>query len=72
MADSFLTTVPMRSRDEDIRRLAGFRWGYIEYEPSAGRPVSTLPLTVTDASAWNDLLPFLRKTFTRWRFAANT
>jgi len=71
-ADSFLTTVPMRSRNEDIQRLAGFRWGYVEYDPAAHQPVSPLPLTVTAADAWNDLLPYLRKTFTGWRFAAAT
>lgn len=69
-ADSFLTTVPMRSRSEEIRRLAGFRWGYTEYAPSARRPVSPLPLAVTGPDAWNDLLPFLRHACGRWRFAA--
>ena len=71
-ADSFLTTVPMRSRQEDVQRLAAFRWGYVEHDPSAHRPVAPLPLTVTDAGAWNDLLPYLRKTFTEWRFATAT
>jgi len=69
-ADTFLATVPIRSRKESIQRLAGFRWGYIEYDPAAHRPVSLLPLEVTGADAWNGLLPFLRKASPGWRFAA--
>jgi hypothetical protein len=69
-ADTFLTTVPIRSRTEGIRRLAGFRWGYVEYDPSAHRPVSPLPLEATGADAWNGLLPFLRQSSPGWGFAA--
>ena len=69
-ADTFLTTLPVRSRNESIRHLAGFRWGYLEYDPAAHRPVSPLPLEVTGAEAWNGLLAFLRKASPGWRFAA--
>jgi hypothetical protein len=69
-ADTFLTTVPLRSRAEDIQRLAGFRWGYVEYDPATHRPVSPLPLRVTGAAAWNRLLPFLRRASPGWRFAS--
>jgi hypothetical protein len=34
-ADTFLATVPLESRDEVIRRLAGLRWGYPEYDPAS-------------------------------------
>ena len=68
IADTFLTTVPVRSRDEEITRLAGFRWGYREYASSVGKPVTLLPLEVTDAQAWNAHLPFLQKEFGDWRF----
>jgi hypothetical protein len=68
-ADTFLTTIPLRSRDEKIQRLAGFRWGYVEYAPEVRRPVSLLPLTVTGADAWNSLVPFLGKSSPGWRFA---
>ncbi len=69
VADTFLTTVPIRSRDEEITRLLGFRWGYIEYDTPKQRPVKVLPLEVTGAEVWNRLLPFLRKRFPKWRFA---
>lgn len=67
-ADTFLTTVPTRSRDEPITRLLGFRWGYDEYTPSLDKPVAVHALEVTDAAAWNDHLPFLRREFAVWKF----
>lgn len=70
VADTFLTTVPMRSREEEIIRLLGFRWGYVEYDTPEQRPVSLLPLEVTEAQAWNALLLFLRKEFPKWRFGS--
>jgi hypothetical protein len=68
-ADTFLTTVPIRTRDEEIRRLAGFRWGYTEHADTVHHPIATLPLTVTAAQEWNALLPVLRKAYSGWRFA---
>jgi len=70
IADTFLVTIPIRSRSESLHWLAGFRWGYVEYAPVTRRPVSLLPLQVTAAAAWNELLPFLRKDSPGWRFAA--
>ena len=69
-ADTFLTTVPLRSRTEPIHRLAGVRWGYISDTTHKDRPVSPLPLEVTGGQAWNALLPLLRTRFPDWRFAA--
>ncbi len=70
-ADTFLTTVPLRSRSEPIRRLAGVRWGYINDTARTDRPVSPLPLEVTDGRAWNAVRPLLRTRFPDWRFAAD-
>lgn len=70
IADSFLTTAPLRSRDEDIHRLLGIRWGYVEYRDTAHHPVSPVPLAITGGDAWNDHLPLLRHSFSRWRFTA--
>jgi hypothetical protein len=72
VADTFLTTVPMMSKDEEISRLLGFRWGYVEYDRPEQRPVSPLSLKVTDGRAWNGHLPFLRKKFPKWRFTDAT
>ena len=69
-ADTFLTTLPIRSRDEDIQRLLGFRWGYTEDADAVHHPVARLPFAVTGPDAWNALLPRLRKDYPTWRFAA--
>jgi hypothetical protein len=70
VADAFLTTVPIRSKDEPIHRALGFRWGYEEFEDTAHRPVSPLPLTVTGPESWNALLPFLKTSYPHWTFAS--
>ena len=66
-ADTFLTTVPTRSRDEQISRLLGFRWGYIESDVPDQKP-TLLPLQVTDAEVWNGHIPHLVKGYSRWKF----
>ncbi|MBN2075193.1 MAG: hypothetical protein JW762_06555 [Dehalococcoidales bacterium] len=68
IADTFLTTVPVRSRDEEISWLLGFRWGYIEYDTQEERPVVLLPLEITHEGDWNAHLPLLRDQFPNWRF----
>lgn len=70
VADTFLTTVPLRSREEPIRCLAGFRWGYVEYAQHLNRPVEIFSLQVTDILMWVHHLPFLRQQFPDWRFDA--
>jgi hypothetical protein len=67
-ADTFLTTTPFKSRDEEITRLLGFRWGYYEYAPDLEKPVAVLPLEVTGVEVWNGHLPFLRQEFAAWKF----
>jgi len=68
IADTFLTTVPLRSRDEPITPLVGFRWGYIEYDTPEERPVALLPLEVTEEREWKAHLPILMDRFPAWRF----
>lgn len=66
-ADTFLTTVPVRSRDEEISWLAGFRWGYLENDIPDEKP-TLLPLEVTDGQIWNKHVAYLRKQYSNWRF----
>lgn len=66
-ADTFLTTFPIRSRNEEISWLLGFRWGYIENDIPEQKPV-ILPLEVTDGQVWNRFVPFLRQEYKNWRF----
>ncbi|MBN2391839.1 MAG: hypothetical protein JXR84_14020 [Anaerolineae bacterium] len=67
-ADTFLTTMPFRSRDEEITWLLGFHWGYYEYATDLEKPVAVLPLEVTGPEVWNSHLPFLRQEFAAWKF----
>jgi hypothetical protein len=66
-ADTFLTSVPLRSRTEEISWLAGFRWGYTENDIPGTKP-SLFKLEVTAAQAWNAHLSFLHQQFRDWRF----
>jgi len=66
-ADTFLTTVPLRSRAEGISRLLGFRWGYIENNVPDEAP-TLLPLEVTGEQAWHEHLAYLREQYGNWRF----
>ena len=66
-ADTFLTTVPGRSRGEGIAWLLGFRWGYTETD-IPGQAPALWPLEVTGADAWNAHLPALRRAYPAWPF----
>lgn len=68
VADTFLTTIPFRSRSEEIQWLLGFRWGYVEYENPQERPVLLLPLEVTAPSVWNDHMVLFHDECSDWRF----
>jgi len=68
VADTFLTTVPLRSRDEEITRLLGFRWGYIEYDASAHKPAMVLPLVTTGEKEWNSHISLWAGQYPGWRF----
>ncbi|MEJ5310442.1 MAG: hypothetical protein WHX52_11765 [Anaerolineae bacterium] len=68
-ADTFLTTIPLRSKNEPIERLLGFRWGYTENNLPDQTPV-LLPLEVTAADVWNNHLPHLRMEYSGWKFKA--
>ncbi len=66
-ADTFLTTVPIRSRDEEISWLLGFRWGYVENDIPDEKP-TLLSLEVTDGQEWNKHAAYLRKHYSNWKF----
>ena len=66
-ADTFLTTIPIRSRNEEISWLLGFRWGYNENDIPDEEP-KLLPLAVTDAQVWNTNLPYLQVQYGDWMF----
>jgi hypothetical protein len=66
-ADTFLTSIPTRSRDEEVSWLLGFRWGYLEKDIPNEKP-TLLPLEVTEPQVWNKHLPYLREQYRSWKF----
>jgi hypothetical protein len=68
VADIFLVTMPNRTNGFSIYRLAGFRWGYIEYDLDGKRQVKIRPLVITDGPAWQQHLPLLRGQFGKWQY----
>lgn len=68
IADTFLVTQPSKINDYLVAPLAGFRWGYIEYDREGKRQVEITPLTVTGVEPWQAHLPLLRDRFGQWKY----
>ena len=68
VADTFLVTMPTRVNEYTISSLAGFRWGYTEYDLDGKRQVEISPLSVTGPAVWNQHLSLLRNRFPEWRY----
>jgi hypothetical protein len=69
VADTFFVTMPSRINNHSVHCLAGFRWGYTEYDQKNIRYVEILPLDVSNPGDWEKHLPLLRSHFNRWIFA---
>jgi hypothetical protein len=68
LADTFLVTMPGRINNHSISRIAGFSWGYSEYDLDGKRQVEIRPVVVTEISQWKRHLPLLRSRFGQWRY----
>ena len=68
LADTFLVTMPSRINDNTIAPLAGYNWGYTEYDLDDKRRVEIKPLVVIGVSQWQRHLPLLRRQCSAWRF----
>jgi hypothetical protein len=68
LADTFLVTMPSRINDNTIAPLAGYNWGYTEYDLDDKRRVEIKPLVVTGVPQWQRHLPLLRRQCSAWRF----
>jgi hypothetical protein len=66
IADTFLVTMPSRINNNTVSRIAGFSWGYCEYDLDGKRQVEIRPLVVTQVSEWAQHLPVLRGRFGKW------
>ncbi len=69
IADTFFVTQPSRINDHTICWLAGYQWGYIEYDPAINREVEILPLKITEEAQWHAHLPVLQSGFSAWQYA---
>jgi hypothetical protein len=67
-ADTFLVTVPLRSRSEPIQLLASFAWGYKESAEPETDP-SILAPTATSKQRWNECASILERDFPGWSWA---
>lgn len=67
-ADTFLTTVPIRSRAEPIMLLASFSWGYSESAEPETTPTILAPVA-TSSQCWNDCSELFQRDFPGWRWA---
>lgn len=70
VADTFFVTMPSRINDHTVGFLAGFQWGYVEFDRKVERQVEIKPLVVTGISQWRDHLPVMRSRFGSWKYAS--
>ena len=68
LAETFFVTLPTRINNHTITPLAGFSWGYCEYDLHGERQVEIKPLMLTGTSNWEQHLPLLSARFPRWRY----
>lgn len=68
IADTFLVTQPSRINEDTISYIAGFRWGYEEWDAEGRRNVRIVPIEITDCSIWKQYLPMLKDQFACWKF----
>jgi hypothetical protein len=67
-ADTFLVTVPLRSRSEPIRLLASFGWDYDEFSDPKTAPAIVAPVA-TSTERWHECSRILKRDFPAWRWA---
>nr|WP_221374793.1 hypothetical protein [Actinoplanes polyasparticus] len=67
-ADTFLVTVPLRSRSEPITLLASFAWGYNESADPKTAPSIVAPVA-TSRERWHECSEVLERGFPAWRWA---
>ena len=68
IADTFLVTMPNRANNHSISRVAGFRWGYCEYDFDGKRQVNLHSIELTGLEQWEQHLLLLRSQFGKWTY----
>jgi hypothetical protein len=70
-ADTFLVTMPNRANNHVISYVAGFCWGYCEYDLDGKRQVEINPVVKTDITHWELVLPLLQSRYSKWKYCAS-
>ena len=68
IADTFLVTMPSRMNAYSVSCLAGFRWGYKEWDENNNRRADILAINEIENSSWNNYLPLLRTKFPELKY----
>ncbi len=68
-ADTYLVNMPSYINNNSISYLAGFRWGYTEYNSEGKKHVEIAPLEQIDRASWEQHFEMLGREFPNWRFA---
>jgi len=72
VAETFLATIPSRMNEDTISFLAGFQWGYEEFDVDGIRNVNILPVKQIDGFAWDIHIPLLKENFPFLNYAEVT
>jgi hypothetical protein len=68
-ADTFLVTFPSPLNNNEIAFLAGFRWGYAEWDDAGQRQVAPAQVASLSRTDWDAHLSLLRRECPAWRYA---
>ncbi|MFO7698041.1 MAG: hypothetical protein R6X16_12910 [Anaerolineae bacterium] len=68
LAHTFLVTFPSRLNNDTVTMLAGFSWGYREWDKGGARHVWLRGPEPLQVSAWEAILPVLRSQCPAWHY----
>jgi len=69
IAKTFLVDMPSFVNDNHISFLAGFEWGYTEYNSDSRKDIGPIPIKIVDKVSWTQEIPFLKENCPTWNFA---
>ena len=68
VANTFLVDMPSFVNGNEIVFLAGFRWGYKEYDMNDEKHISCLPFEMLNQDDWKKEIPFLCENYGEWNY----
>jgi len=67
-AETFFVSMPSYLNNESISFLAGFQWGFTEYNNEGNKHIDITPLRSIDSVYWGRHIPLFNRDFSRWNF----